>query len=174
MSNAGVYAHLRPPKATTYEGIQYRSRSEAKWALILTELGVSFGYEPETFALASGEYRPDFWLPDLDCYLEVKPHDVIDPRLSELGAYVAKRIYVANGDLPFIETRASISHAMHMLRGRIWLKWPELRADQALVRESSGRINIAPLAAVATVSAFDPDILAAYSKAIHHRFTAKG
>lgn len=56
-----------------YNGIQYRSKLEARWAVFFTHYGLKFEYEPQTFKLKSGLYCPDFLLPDLKCYAEVKP-----------------------------------------------------------------------------------------------------
>lgn len=56
-----------------YNGIQYRSKLEARWALFFDQYGLRFEYEPTTFRLKSGLYCPDFYLTDLACYAEVKP-----------------------------------------------------------------------------------------------------
>lgn len=56
-----------------YNGIQYRSKLEARWAIFFTHYGLKFEYEPQTFRLKSGLYCPDFYLPDLKCYAEIKP-----------------------------------------------------------------------------------------------------
>ncbi|GAA5191484.1 hypothetical protein [Ferrimonas gelatinilytica] len=59
---------------TKVGGTTYRSRTEARWAVLFTEMGVRFDYEPEYIELSSGErYLPDFYLHDFNAYLEVKP-----------------------------------------------------------------------------------------------------
>lgn len=58
---------------TTYNGRCYRSRTEARWAVFFDALAVRFVYEPGPHRLPSGVYVPDFWLPDLGSYAEVKP-----------------------------------------------------------------------------------------------------
>ena len=58
---------------TEFDGIKFRSRLEARWALFLKELGVEYFYEQEAFALSCGNYLPDFWLPSLHTFLEIKP-----------------------------------------------------------------------------------------------------
>lgn len=71
---------------TAYEGISFRSRLEARWAVFFDQLKIRWEYEPEGFQLPNGErYLPDFWLPDLGCYCEVKP----------IGGDVAKATYFA-------------------------------------------------------------------------------
>jgi hypothetical protein len=67
-------------------GCHFRSRLEARWATFFTELGIEWQYEPEVFDLPSGRYLPDFWLPRLSVYVEVRG----DPRRcssSEFGAH---------------------------------------------------------------------------------------
>lgn len=58
---------------TTWNGVRFRSRLEARWAMFLEEQCLAWNYEPESYELPDGSwYVPDFWLPDLDCWLEVK------------------------------------------------------------------------------------------------------
>ena len=70
-----------------YGGITFRSKLEADWAATLDANGIRWNYEPETITLPSGAvYIPDFWLPELGTWLEVKGTGV--PRIEkaiELG-----------------------------------------------------------------------------------------
>lgn len=53
---------------------RFRSRLEARWAVYFDALGIAWHYEPEGFDLGSaGPYLPDFWLPQVRMYAEVKP-----------------------------------------------------------------------------------------------------
>jgi len=61
-----------PALPTTYDGVTFRSRTEARWAMAMTLCGEPWEYEPEGFGLSSGRYLPDFWLPNRNCYAEVK------------------------------------------------------------------------------------------------------
>jgi hypothetical protein len=59
---------------TVYKGYRFRSRLEARWAVFFDALGIEWEYEAEGFELgANGRYLPDFWLPRLDCWVEIKP-----------------------------------------------------------------------------------------------------
>lgn len=66
-------SELRPIE-TEYNNFQFRSRLEARWAVFFDALGVRYEYEPEGFNLGSGDYYlPDFYLPHLDMWIEIKP-----------------------------------------------------------------------------------------------------
>lgn len=58
---------------TRYAGCRFRSRLEARWAVFFNTLGILWNYEPEGFELKAGRYLPDFWLPQVGMYAEVKP-----------------------------------------------------------------------------------------------------
>jgi hypothetical protein len=62
---------------TKYNGITFRSRTEARWAVLFDLMGVKWIYENEGYSLSNGEwYLPDFYFP-LGLagfhYAEVKP-----------------------------------------------------------------------------------------------------
>lgn len=62
------------PIETAYLGYRFRSRLEARWAVFFETIGIRWRYENEGFTLAEGvNYLPDFYLPDFDIYLEMKP-----------------------------------------------------------------------------------------------------
>lgn len=59
---------------TVYKGYKFRSRLEARWAVFFDALGVRYEYELEGFDLHyNGKYLPDFYLPTLNAYFEIKP-----------------------------------------------------------------------------------------------------
>lgn len=67
---------------TKFDGRQYRSRLEAKWAAFFTLLGWSFEYEPIDF----GTWSPDFVLFGEDgaqIFVEVKPISVFDQAVGD-------------------------------------------------------------------------------------------
>ena len=81
MENLGRFGHKSLP--TYYKGITFRSRLEARWAIILDELGISWEYEPEAIIIEGSHfpdpcnpetfgYLPDFYLPQYKAFMEVK------------------------------------------------------------------------------------------------------
>lgn len=109
---------IKPIETRAY-GCRFRSKLEARYAVFLTELGVTWQYEPQGFHLPSGNYLPDFFLPLVDggTWLEIKPHGagshfgwgacsiqgierVEDSRLDEFWDYSqtqGQQFYVAHG-----------------------------------------------------------------------------
>jgi hypothetical protein len=62
---------------TTYAGIEFRSRLEARTAMLLNQHQLDWHYEAEAFELSDGtRYLPDFWLPKIGTYIEVKGQNV--------------------------------------------------------------------------------------------------
>jgi hypothetical protein len=58
---------------TAYQDYRFRSRLEARWAVLLNALGLIWTYEAEGYDLgAAGYYLPDFFLPAIGCWLEIK------------------------------------------------------------------------------------------------------
>ena len=75
------------PIEQEYGGTLYRSRTEARWAVLMDAANMGFQYEPEGYDLVSGWYVPDFWVSGLNMFLEVKPEDFeIGP-----GHYIRER-----------------------------------------------------------------------------------
>lgn len=59
---------------TVYKGYLFRSRLEARWAVIFDALGVDWEYEIEGFKFEDGtHYLPDFFIKDTKFFVEVKP-----------------------------------------------------------------------------------------------------
>lgn len=56
---------------TRYAGCHFRSRLEARWAKFFDLMGIAWDYEPEVFD-GPTRYLPDFWLPELNLWVEVK------------------------------------------------------------------------------------------------------
>jgi hypothetical protein len=63
---------------TRYKGYRFRSRVEARWAIVFDALGIQWEYEIEGFKTPSGNYLPDFRLPQQRCWVEIKPSYLAD------------------------------------------------------------------------------------------------
>jgi len=60
---------------TEYNGVLFRSRLEARWAIFFDACNLNWIYEPECFILSNTQkYTPDFYIKDFDLYIEVKPN----------------------------------------------------------------------------------------------------
>lgn len=96
---------------TTYNGIKYRSRLEALWAAKLDELGIEHVYEPQGYKMGSIQYLPDFYLPDLDMFAEVKgvPDDKAARKILALMEETEKDVVLllGNGRLQFFSAKFS-------------------------------------------------------------------
>jgi hypothetical protein len=69
------------PIETIHSGYRFRSRLEARWAVFFETLGIKYRYEDDGFPLKDGTwYLPDFWLPELRKFVEIKPEN---PSLDE-------------------------------------------------------------------------------------------
>lgn len=97
---------------TVYRGIRYRSRLEARWAVFFTELSIPFEYEKETFDLPGvGYYLPDFWLPEQECWVEIKgAFSQNDGKASRLAKHGEFPVYLFVGDIPYVTRTEFITH----------------------------------------------------------------
>ena len=86
---------------TRYNGIEYRSRIEARWAIFFDALRIKHEYEREGFDLGDGiQYLPDFWLPQQDCWVEIKgaePDEDACDKAYSLSAGTGKEVFVFFG-----------------------------------------------------------------------------
>lgn len=91
------------PIATSYRGYRFRSRLEARWAVCLDALGLDYEYEPQGYHTKVGPYLPDFYLPDLRVFAEVKPAILTDlefNRAASLEYPCLLLVGVPDGDVP--------------------------------------------------------------------------
>jgi hypothetical protein len=79
------------PIETIYNGYKFRSRLEARWAVFFDEMNIKYEYELEGFEMQIPKdeieivgcnklfYLPDFYIQELDIFVEIKPSiDKID------------------------------------------------------------------------------------------------
>jgi len=91
------------PIPTYYAGCRYRSRLEARCAVFFDHSETPFQYEWEGFNINGVRYLPDFYLPSMNSYLEVKGQwdsSLTKPRLlaEELGSDFG--VYALVGGFP--------------------------------------------------------------------------
>jgi len=55
-----------------YKSFQFRSSWEANFAKWCSLSEIKWKYESKTFNLGNTTYTPDFYLPEFDCYIEIK------------------------------------------------------------------------------------------------------
>lgn len=61
------------PVETIYKGYKFRSRTEARWAIVFDCLNIKWTYEAEGYKLTrKKKYLPDFFLPELKIFFECK------------------------------------------------------------------------------------------------------
>jgi hypothetical protein len=88
------------PIPTRWNGVLYRSRTEARWAVFFDALGVEATYEPETFNLGGSWYLPDFFILQWNLYVEVKPREATEferSRCERLAALTGRPVFMALG-----------------------------------------------------------------------------
>lgn len=111
---------------TKYNGYTFRSRLEARWAVLFDSLKIRYNYEPEGFELNNGEwYLPDFYLPEINCYVEVKPW--LDEKLSEYK----KKLFEFSNSI----------HTPILLCTDLWTNWMPIFTSQS---KSVGFATFAP------------------------------
>lgn len=106
---------------TVYNVHRYRSRLEARWAVVLTELGIDFLYEYEGYDLGTyGWYLPDFYLPKTTSYLnhlpgiylEIKPDSDFDSsKVYAFSSLSEKPILVFCGKPEAVQGVTGSSHS---------------------------------------------------------------
>lgn len=81
---------------TTYRGRRYRSRLEARWAAFFDQLGWKHEYEP----IDLGSWSPDFLLPDIRTFVEIKPISEFDEAVADKMLNACQQSGALSGDPP--------------------------------------------------------------------------
>ncbi len=137
------------PIETFYNGYKFRSKNEAKWAMFFDKVGIRYEYEPVTFwGWSKQQYKPDFYLPDYDKYVEVKSNTnaIHEDKMAQKinGAIDFQTTPVSNGLLllgsfPFDVRSREI--ALHTT----WLFWYKgVCCAQAIIKQrlGDGKVHI--------------------------------
>jgi hypothetical protein len=120
---------------TVYDGQTFRSRLEARWAIVFDHIGLPREYEPVLYDLPSGRYLPDFRIfggYDIAFWIEVKG-PMPDAREfavgTEVNIYEGVPLVIFSGDIP-----------RHSGAGTAWWfdpderQWEMITPDEALLR----------------------------------------
>lgn len=95
------------PNKTFYNGFEYDSGLEAKYAMAFDRLGIGFVNQPCVFRDNGLKFRPDFKLVDLDAFFEVKGvrYTEVEQRKFQMVARNHQELIIGdnNGFLYFAE-----------------------------------------------------------------------
>jgi hypothetical protein len=162
---------------TTHNGVNYRSRLEAKFARLLEIMKIPFCYEPMKCAKAGGgTYTIDFFLPEQQLYVELKPkrpHIEEEARCEEMsgkGFRVALMYGSALHQPPFRSElflgKAHRDYKHHdALRGIAWIGGKKLAGDTVFVNDdASGKVCLDQVESVRDTRWSHPTLLGAYNQ----------
>lgn len=123
---------------TRYNGYRFRSRLEARWAVFFDQAGIRYEYEPEGFVLDGQNYLPDFFLPDIGAWFEVKgPYpSEMEKRLAQLlSAGTRMPCLMANGPIDINAKKDGTYCVRHdsagigIFMGELWQTWDHYLFD---------------------------------------------
>jgi hypothetical protein len=105
--------HTAKAVETTYNGQTFRSRLEARWAIVFDLLDISWEYEPQLFRTPRGHYLPDFKIKvrseKKSCFVEVKgpePIPIDYERAANIAYQTGMRMRFLVGAFPSFEPGA--------------------------------------------------------------------
>jgi|GEM_PF-1538723 len=105
---------------TEYAGVRFRSRTEARWAVFFDALGLKWEHEPEAYTDGRTWYTPDFWLPELDRFWEVKGTEDYDlAKVSMLCEVTGKELMVS-----YLSPADSLADRIECLDVHCWHREP--------------------------------------------------
>lgn len=76
------------PIDTEWNGLLFRSRLEARWAVFFDSLNVPYAYEAEGYKVGRHRYLPDFIISHLGIYAEVKPNFPEGKEAQKIAAFL--------------------------------------------------------------------------------------
>lgn len=97
---------MRHSIPTVYNGIRFRSKLEADWALAFDRLGVEWEYEKEGLQLEEVFYLPDFYLPRSRQHFEAKG------RITDLDRRKVRALVKATSPRPWTDELSDIAIVM--------------------------------------------------------------
>jgi hypothetical protein len=83
---------------TEYQGVTFRSRLEARWAVAFCGMGIDTVFEPEGYEYPDGRYLPDFATVHDNVLFSIKPaHDRVNLTAAWLRELEWQRVLIAHG-----------------------------------------------------------------------------
>lgn len=113
---------------TYYRGFRFRSRTEARWAMFFDLMGFYFEYEKEGYDLPCGKYLPDFYIPEINTFVEIKGGKFKENEIQkckELCAITGKYVMMIDGvprNTPF-PTVLNASHSYNDVEVKHAVLW---------------------------------------------------
>lgn len=137
--------HTYASKVTTYAGVTFRSRLEARWALLFDTVGIPWQYEPRCFRTPEGGYLPDFLVGKVrPFWLEIKGPEPIERdyvRARHVVGQTKQKFRFLVGPIPKPPSHGILR--TRVLQGQTWrpadwqTPWTAGRLDAALIRAGS-------------------------------------
>lgn len=162
---------------TSWHGVNYRSRLEAKFARLLELMNIRFLYEPVKCARAGGgTYTIDFFLPEQQLYVELKPkrpHVEEEEKCEEMSAKGFRVALMYGSALHQPPYRSELflgkphrDYKHHdALRGMAWSNGKKLAGDTVFVADTStGRVFLDQVESVRDTRWRHPSTLRAYTQ----------
>lgn len=129
-------------KPTRYGRYTFRSQLEARWAFFFEELGIRYLYEPKLYHLQDDLfYKPDFWLIDHRCFVEIKGEQPENRQKMQALALLSRvNVYTFFGDVGApddSQKRGAVSDygddyyfSRHLPSGLVRIRYPLVRPGQ--------------------------------------------
>lgn len=76
---------------TEYNGYRFRSRLEARWAIFFRAINLDYEYELEGFQMDDIRYLPDFYIPSIDRWLEIKGQPLSIPEIKKCEEFCYRK-----------------------------------------------------------------------------------
>lgn len=73
-----------------HQGYRLRSYTELLWARVLEAADIFYLYEPDLVRVDDGYYLPDFWLPNVGIYIEVKGKRPTEEEIHKADAVMTR------------------------------------------------------------------------------------